>query len=50
MPLSVNCQVEYDHQQDVVYGYKDGLALVMDVYTPKTDLNSAGGITPGSLC
>ena len=24
--------MEYDQQQDVVYGYKDGMALVMDVY------------------
>jgi hypothetical protein len=27
--------VEYNHQMDVVYGYKDGMALVMEVYSPK---------------
>ena len=26
--------VEFEHQEDVVYGYRDGLALVMDVFTP----------------
>lgn len=31
----------FDHQQDVVYGYKDGLALVMDVLEP-TKRNGAG--------
>jgi acetyl esterase/lipase len=32
-----------DHQTDVVYGYKDGMALVMDVFTPEVGQN-AGGI------
>ena len=32
-----------DHQRDVVYGYKDGMALVMDVFTPEVGQN-AGGI------
>jgi acetyl esterase/lipase len=34
--------MEYDQQQDVVYGYKDGMALVMDVYTPKVSPNGVG--------
>jgi acetyl esterase/lipase len=33
---------EYNHQQDVVYGYKDGMALVMDVFSPKEKGNGAG--------
>jgi acetyl esterase/lipase len=35
-------QVEFIHNQDVVYGYKDGMALVMDVYSPKEGTNKAG--------
>jgi dipeptidyl aminopeptidase/acylaminoacyl peptidase len=35
-------QIEFIHNQDVVYGYKDGMALVMDVYTPKERINKAG--------
>jgi acetyl esterase/lipase len=35
---------EYDHEKDVVYGYKDGMALVMDVFTPTGQLNGAGVI------
>lgn len=35
---------EYDHEKDVVYGYKDGMALVMDVFTPVGQLNGAGVI------
>ena len=31
----------YDHEQDVVYGYKDGMALVMDVFAP-TDVEKNG--------
>jgi acetyl esterase/lipase len=38
------CNIDYNHQRDVVYGYKDGMALVMDVYSPKTELNKAGVI------
>ena len=34
--------VEFNYQKDVVYGYKDGLALVMDIYSPKENLNKAG--------
>ncbi len=35
-------QVDFVHNQDVVYGYKDGMALVMDVYSPKEGTNKAG--------
>ena len=35
---------EWDHQQDVVYGYKDGMALVMDVFTPKDSQNGGAVI------
>ena len=34
--------VEFNHQKDVVYGYKDGMALVMDIYSPKEESNKAG--------
>ena len=34
----------YDYEKDVVYGYKDGKALVMDVFTPAGPLNGAGVI------
>ncbi|NKB71302.1 MAG: prolyl oligopeptidase family serine peptidase [Candidatus Latescibacteria bacterium] len=33
--------MEYDHHKDVVYGYKDGMGLVMDVLTPSTKRNGA---------
>lgn len=36
------CNVEFDHQKDIVYGYKDGMALVMDIYSPKDGRNGAG--------
>jgi acetyl esterase/lipase len=42
IPINGFCQVDYDHQQDIVYGYKDGLAMVMDVYTPEEGTNKAG--------
>lgn len=35
-------QPEFDHQQDVVYGYRDGMALVMDIYSPIKESNKAG--------
>jgi acetyl esterase/lipase len=31
----------YTRQQDVVYGRKDGMALTLDVFTPKKDANGA---------
>ena len=34
--------MEYDQQQDVVYGYEDGMALVMDVFTTKNQSNGRG--------
>jgi len=43
-PSTSYCQVKFKHQKDVVYGYKDGMALVMDVYSPKESLNAAGVI------
>lgn len=43
-PTIGNCITEYDHLKDIVYGYKDGMALVMDVYSPKGELNKAGVI------
>jgi acetyl esterase/lipase len=33
--------MDFEHQQDVVYGYKDGMGLLMDVFIPK-DHNGAG--------
>lgn len=36
------CNVEFNHQKDVVYGYKDGMALVMDIYSPREESNKAG--------
>ena len=35
---------EWTHERDVVYGYKDGMALVMDVFTPNVNRNGAGVI------
>ena len=35
---------DYSRQQDVVYGRKDGLALTMDVFTPKGKTNGAAVI------
>lgn len=42
LPLVGFCNDNFTHQKDVVYGYKDGLALVMDVYTPDNKQNNAG--------
>lgn len=33
---------KFDYQRDVVYGYRDGMALVMDVFSPKAGSNKAG--------
>jgi acetyl esterase/lipase len=41
IPAIGNCITEYNHQKDIVYGYKDGMALVMDVFSPKGELNKA---------
>ena len=32
---------KYD-RKEVIYGRKDGMALTMDVFTPKKDANGAG--------
>lgn len=32
----------YDQREDVVYGQTDGVALVMDIFTPKGDKNGIG--------
>jgi len=34
----------FDRKQDVIYGRKDGVALTMDVFTPKANANGAGAI------
>ena len=36
--------MNYHHQQDVVYGYKDGMGLIMDVLTPSKKCNRAAVI------
>ena len=36
--------MNYDKQQDVVYGYKDGMGLIMDVFTPSAKRNGAAVI------
>lgn len=33
---------DYNHEEDVVYGYKDGMGLLMDVYTPRDPRVDAG--------
>lgn len=42
IPTIGNCTTEYTHQKDIVYGYKDGMALVMDIFSPKGEINKAG--------
>lgn len=42
LPIISFCNVEYNHQKDVVYGYKDGMALILDVYSPENGQNNAG--------
>jgi len=32
---------QYEHQQDIIYGYKDGMALVMDAFIPTKNPNGA---------
>jgi acetyl esterase/lipase len=41
LPAGGNAQ-EFDHQKDIVYGYKDGMALVMDIFAPCNNKNGAG--------
>ena len=33
--------LDVNHERDIVYGYKDGMALVMDCYVPQRDRNRA---------
>jgi acetyl esterase/lipase len=35
-------EIAYTRQEDVIYGRKYGVALTMDVFTPKNDANGAG--------
>jgi acetyl esterase/lipase len=52
LTLSVTAadEASYVHEKDVVYGYKDGMGLIMDVFTPSSSgtddvkLNGAGVI------
>lgn len=44
VPIIANCIIDYDRLKDIVYGYKDGMALVMDVYSPKGEHNKSGVI------
>ena len=37
--------MKYDYQQDLVYGYKDGMGLLMDVFIPTTNRNGAAVIS-----
>lgn len=42
-PACVNAdEAAYNRQEDVVYGRKHGMALTMDVFTPKENANGAG--------
>ena len=34
----------FDRKQDVIYGRKDGVALTMDVFTPRANANGAGAV------
>ncbi len=36
--------MNYEKKQDVVYGYKDGMGLIMDVFTPSAKRNGAAVI------
>lgn len=42
--LATTCTfaIEYSQHQDVVFGYKDGMGLVMDVFTPKVKSKRIG--------
>ena len=35
---------EFEHQREVVYGYKDGMGLLMNVFAPREKANGAGVI------
>src|SRR5215510_7682196 len=41
--LGLPCSAqEYTRKEDVIYGRKSGVALTMDVFTPKANQNGAG--------
>ncbi len=42
--LSEDLAAQFDHQQDIVYGYKDGMALVLDAYIPEENKKGASVI------
>jgi acetyl esterase/lipase len=42
--ISKDLAAQFDHQQDIVYGYKDGMALVLDAYIPDGNKNGASVI------
>jgi hypothetical protein len=37
---------QYVHQKDVIYGYKHGMALIMDVFTPANGEKRNGAGVP----
>src|SRR5438270_10920655 len=41
VPARAADEVTYARQEDVIYGRKFGMALTMDVFTPKKDANGA---------
>jgi acetyl esterase/lipase len=41
-PLAAADEPAYTRQEDVIYGRKHGVALTMDVFTPKKNANGAG--------
>ncbi len=41
-PCRADGEPAFERKVDVVYGRKDGMALTMDVFTPKGELNGAG--------
>src|SRR5438874_11429462 len=41
VPAQAADEVTYTRQEDVIYGRKFGMALTMDVFTPKKDANGA---------
>lgn len=43
-PLPAQQPPAFDRQENVIYGHKFGTALVMDVFTPRGELNGAGVI------
>ncbi len=44
MPVAAGVADGYDVVADVVYGHKNGMALTLDVFTPKGERNAAGVI------